>query len=318
MGSDPNKEQVGKITPNRQSVFDFSEGQRNQSLGGTSDNEKEFTPLSQFMNNAYTNAASRQRSDYDSLMSGYAGFRDNSINPLISSIAGNKPAPITYTRSGDMAKAMGGYSTFADTGGYSPQDVQELRARGISPIRAAYGNTMQELDRARALGGPGGATNYIAAAGRAQRELPQQMADAMTGVNAQLAQDIRQGKLAGMQGLQQGAVQEAQLDQRAKELTQQGMSDWQARQIAANELGLKSFEGQQSLYGTTPGMASTFGNQALQSYNTRLNMEQLRQQTGLGMIDAQLRALGQQGAEQQPWWKQAIGIGTNVAGTLLG
>jgi len=316
MGNE-NKEEAVKVTPARQSVYDFAQGQRNQMLGGMSDHEKEFVPLSQTMNNAYTSAVSRQRGDYDSMMGGYDSYLNNNVNPLISSIRSERPQAITYNRSGDMSKAMAGYSNFADTGGYSAQDQQELRARGISPIRAAYGNTMMEMDRARALGGPGGSANYIAAASKAQRELPGQMADAMTGVNAQLAQDIRQGKLAGMQGLQQGSMQEAQLDQRAKELTQQGISDWQARQIAANELGLKTMEGKQSLYGTTPGMASTFGNQALQSYNTRLNMEQLRQQTGLGMIDAQLRSLGQQAPPGEPWWKTAIGIGTNVAGTLL-
>jgi hypothetical protein len=104
----------------------------------------------------------------------------------------------------DYGNLMKGYGDIAQTGGYSDQDIQNLRARGVAPVRAAYGDTMMQLDRARALGGGGAnAPNYIAAVSKAQRQLPQQMSDALTGVNANLAQMVQQGKLAGLSGMGQ-------------------------------------------------------------------------------------------------------------------
>ena len=316
MGDD-NKEQQGKVTPKREEIYDFAGGERDRLFGSQSDLEKEFIPQSQSFYNAYSNAAGRQRQDYDTMMGGYGDWRSG-VNNLSSSIAGRRPEAITYNRSPDMGTAMGGYREFANSGGYSPTDIQELRARGMSPIRAAYGNTMMEMDRARSLGGPGGSANYIAAASKAQRELPGQLADATTNVNATLAQDIRQGKLAGMQGLQQGSLAEAGLDQRAKELTEQGLSAWEARQLASQEMSLRGLEGQRGLYSATPGMASTFGNQALQAYQQRNQLENLRQGSGLGLIDMQLRSLGQQAPPGTPWWQTALNAGANVAGTMIG
>jgi hypothetical protein len=96
---------------------------------------------------------------------------------------------------------MSGYQGFANTGGYSPEDVQNMRARANSAVTTAYGNTMMNLDRSRALGGVGGSPNYIAAASKVQRELPQQMSDAATNVNATLAQQIAGNKLQALGGM---------------------------------------------------------------------------------------------------------------------
>ena len=43
-----------------------------------------------------------------------------------------------------------------------------------------------------------------------------------------------------------------------------------------------------SLYGTTPALASTFGNQVLGSQGNLLNAQQLQNQLGLGLIQGQL------------------------------
>src|SRR5262245_57246768 len=132
-------------------------------------------------------------------MSGYRGFA-NSLSPSFERV--NYKTPEEFKEGmGYMRETMPGFRDFANTGGYSNQDIQELRARSVSPIRSAYGNTMMELDRARSLGGNAGAPNYIAAASRAQRELPGQMADAMTGINAELARDVREGKKFGLTGM---------------------------------------------------------------------------------------------------------------------
>jgi hypothetical protein len=181
---------------------------------------------------------------------------------------------------------------------------------------------MMEMNRARALGGAGGSPNYIAAASKAQRELPGQMSDAMTTVNAGLADAIRQGKIQGLAGMTNiGSTMGGLSSQEAGRMLQAGMAnqnaDLQAQQLSEQSLQnlrqsqLASLAGQTNLYGTTPAMASTFGNQALQAYAQRANVEQMRNQQTLGLLDAQIRAYGGQ-SQQEPAWKQALGAAGSV------
>lgn len=289
--------------------------------------EKEYIPQSQTMWNNYQNAVGQNTADYSNIMGGYQNFANDvsKQGPTkfgFERVSAERPAELGESY-GYLRETMPGYREFAQTGGYSPTDIQELRARGVAPIRSAYGNTMMELNRARSLGGSGGAPNYIAAASKAQREMPGQMADAMTGVNAQLAQDIRQGRLAGLSGMAGvGSTMGGLSSQEAGRMLQAAMSnqnaDLQAQQLSEQSLQalrntqLQALQGQTSLYGTTPGMASMFGNQALDAYRNRINLEQLRNQTGLGLLGAQMNAYsGQQATE--PWWKQAL----NAAGSVI-
>lgn len=285
--------------------------------------ENEFVPFSQNLNNQATSAFAQNKADYGGIMGAYNDFRNNLGGPTqfnAKTVTNNNPAELGKAY-GYLDEAMPGYRDFAATGGYSPTDIQELRARGTSPIRAAYGNTMQNLDRARSLGGGGGSPNYIAAASKAQRELPGQMATAMTGVNAGLADSIRQGKQFGLQGISgtgstmgglasadagrnlQASMANSENDLRAQGMTEQSLQDLQRNRLA-------SMGGQASLYGTTPGMSSVFGNQALASYNTRIGAENTRNTQGLGLLDMQLRGNQQQ---PQPWWQQALGVAGTVA-----
>lgn len=323
MGND-NKEEIGKVTPARQQVYDFAGTQRDNLFSGPTGTESEFIPLSQNFYNAGLTGMNRSMEDYGGIMSGYGDWRTNMANPLAKQIADRQPRQFTFQNvqaprvSGE---SLEGYRTFANTGGYSGDDIRDLRARGISPIRSAYGNTMQNLSRSQSLSG--GSPNYVAAVSRAQRELPQQLADATQNVNAQLAESIRSGKLAGLAGMTgiteaegnrslQANLANQQADLRAQELTESGMSAREARQIAAAELSLKGLEGQRSLYSSTPGLASTFGNQALQAYNQRANLDQIRNNYGLGLIGSQLDSLGQQAQPGKPWWQTAIDVGTSV------
>lgn len=289
--------------------------------------EKEYIPQSQTMWNNYQNAVAQNTADYGNIMGGYGNFMSDisKQGPTkfgFERVNAERPAELGEAY-GYLRETMPGYREFAQTGGYSPTDIQELRARGVAPIRSAYGNTMMELNRARALGGGGGAPNYIAAASKAQREMPGQMADALTGVNAQLAQDIRQGRLAGLSGMAGvGGTMGGLSSQEAGRMLQAAMAnqnaDLQAQQLseqslqAMRGLQLEGLRGQTSLYGTTPGMASMFGNQALDAYRNRINLEQLRNTTGLGLLDAQIRAYGNQ-KQDDPWWKDIL----NAAGSVI-
>ncbi len=132
---------------------------------------------------------------------------------------------------GSSGNPIQGFQRFADTGGYSPQDMSNLRARGVSPIRAAYANAEREVGRQRSLQG-GYAPNAIATQAKMAREQGQSMADATQNVEAGIVNQRNANMLSGLGGGQQGI--------------------------------LGALGGQSGLYGATPGMASTFGNQLLQ------------------------------------------------------
>lgn len=332
MGDD-NKEQVGKMTPRRSSIYDFVQNQRDRLFGSNTGLENEFTPISQGMYNTYRTTADRTPEDYGDIMSQYKDFRSGgggATNVNLHTPHNFSFERITPTRSTETQSALTGFGEFADTGGYSPTDIQELRARGVSPIRSAYGNTMMQMDRARALGPEGGSPNYIAAVSRAQRELPQQLSDATTNVNAGLAENIRSGRLEGLRGVagiseaeagrgHQAALANQAADLRTQELTEQGLSANEARQIAIKELGLRergldlsAIEGQRGLFGTAPGMLGTIGNQMLGAYGQRAGLEQIRNQFGLGLIGAQLGSLGNQAQSGNEWWRTALNFGSRM------
>ena len=110
------------------------------------------------------------------------------------------PREQNYQRSDDFTDTLNRVKTFADTGGYSGEDLSNLRARGISPIRAVYANAMRGLDRQRALQG-GYAPGMAAAISRMAREMSEQVAGATTNVNADIAEKVQRGKLAGLEHL---------------------------------------------------------------------------------------------------------------------
>lgn len=100
----------------------------------------------------------------------------------------------------DYSNIMGRYQNFADTGGYSSQDLSNIRARSVSPIRSAYTGAMRDMDRQRSLQG-GYSPNYMAARARMARESSAALADANTNVEASIAQMIQQGRLQGLSGM---------------------------------------------------------------------------------------------------------------------
>lgn len=181
-----------------------------------------------------------------------------------------------------FAPQRAGYMDFAQTGGFTPQNIQDIRARAEAPIRGAYSNAMAEVERNKALSG-GYSPNANAALAKMTREQSYANADAETNANAAIAQLVQQGKLAGLGGL--NTTDAAQL-------------------TALNE----ALSGQRSLYGTTPGQTSMYGTQLGQS-NAQLNdVQQLQNQLANIIIQGQL------GKSSIPSnYQQALG---NIGGTL--
>ncbi len=339
MGNDAKKKAQERNAAQRQQTVDLT-GQLVNSAAGNrpapvgaatgfrpSPLEDEMAGYSRELMNNSRSANATATADYGRMMGDYRN--------LYSDVSGRGPTTfnwndVNYSRPGELNEAFGflrnsgkGYQEFADTGGYSDKDIQELRARGMSPIRSAYGNTIRELDRSRSLGS--GGANYIAARSKVQRELPGQMADAMTTVNAGLADAIRQGKLAGLSGLhgvggtmgglsadEASKILQAQMANSTGRLNAQGMTEGSYQNFVGNRRGILGDQNQ--LYGTTPGMANMFGQQALQGMGQRGQLEANRNNFGLGLIDANLRALGEsQDRQGTPWWRTALGVAGTVA-----
>lgn len=99
-------------------------------------------------------------------------------------------------------EALAGFSQFAKTGGFSPEDLQNIRARALSPVRATYANAQREVNRQRAIQG-GYSPGFGVLQSRMAREQGQATSDAATNAEAGIAQMVQQGKLAGLQGLAQ-------------------------------------------------------------------------------------------------------------------
>lgn len=137
------------------------------------------------------------------------------------------------------------------TGGYSPEDIANIRERGISPIRSVYAGANRDVDRQRALQG-GYSPNYAAVKAKMARELSDTVANHTTNINADLAQRIAQNKLS----------------------------------IApsAASSSMEPIRGMASLYGSTPGLASLYGNQALQGAQLQNQINQQGNQYGLDLI----------------------------------
>jgi hypothetical protein len=175
----------------------------------------------------YNTAVGQQAQDYSGLMQGYKnllsgvktpqqiqsqsyspqGYIPQTYTPQqIQATTSYKPqsyspqqlsTPITqqYQQSGALSGAMGNLADLSQTGGYSPQDIADLRARGISPIRSIYASAQQNVDRQRALQG-GYSPNYGAVSAKMARELSDQIGNQVTNINAGIAQNVAQNKLA--------------------------------------------------------------------------------------------------------------------------
>ena len=225
----------------------------------------------------------------------------------------------------DPFRSYGGFSEFANTGGFSEGDIANMRARGVSPVRAAYANAEREVGRQRSLQG-GYSPNAIAAQVKMAREGGQAAADAIQNVEAGIAQQRQQGRLAGLTGMSGIEGQRLGADVDLSKFNvgmdfegQKYNADAQARAAAANASAgesaayralqargadmddrFRALGGMTSLLGTTPGMSNMFGSQVLQGVG-------LGGQFGLGQTQNAINAERSPGA-----WEQGMGRANDV------
>jgi len=84
---------------------------------------------------------------------------------------------------------------------------------------------------------------------------------------------VQQGKLAGTQGMGGLSAQDAGLALQGQQM--------------ANQARLGALGGAANLYGTTPGLINTFGNQLNQANQNWLQSQGQQNQLGLGLMNAQ-------------------------------
>jgi len=192
---------------------------------------------------------------------------------------------------GALSGALGGYGDFAKTGGFSPQDIQNMRAQMIAPIRGVYSRAQQNIERQQALQG-GFSPNATAALAKTARDMAYSTADETTNANAEIGRMIQQGKLAGLGGLAQTG-------------------------LGARGQNLQSLGQMANLYGTTPGQANMFGNQVLAAGNQDINLAELGNEIAKNRVNAQLAQTGIPSNFQQGMGNTAEGIGMGATIAMM-
>lgn len=214
---------------------------------------------------------------------------------------------------GALSNAIGGYGEFAKTGGFSPQDIANIRARDIAPTRSIYAQGQAELNRNRALQG-GYSPNFAASQAKMAREMSSQISDANVNANAGIAQMVQQGKLAGLGGLTStgaaGQGLQNNIDSLNAQQIQAGLAGMTGIDSTMGSLGLgagqlqlgydtlnsgnqlKALAGMTDLYSATPGLSKMFGDQALQASGQQLQGQGLQNQLDLGLGEQEIQRAG--------------------------
>jgi len=251
---------------------------------------KKVDPIAQLYDRA-NSEYDMQRADYGDIMRRFKDLYDSSSN------AGNyRFNPVTaaqssYNKSADTTAALASLRDLSETGGLSGADQQNLRARGMSPIRAQYATAQRDMDRQRRLNG-GYSPNFGAVTSRMARDQSSLIADQMDKVNANIAQMVQSGKLSAAPNYASAAQAESELAHRV------GMSNTAARNDANmfNAKGMidarmqqrgdrmQAATGMTQLYGTTPARTAQSQNNALQNAEFQNLVKQQKKNTGVGVM----------------------------------
>lgn len=254
--------------------------------------KKPESPLSQFGNPAsFTAAATQQAKDYDKIMGLYGDqYARNNANPLtFSSIT---PQTAQYSRSGEVNESLSNLSELSKSGGYSDQGISDLRARGVSPIRSIYANAQRNLDRSRSLSG-GYSPNYAATTAKMAREMSDKIGGALTDVNAGIAQNVASNRLSAAPAYAGAAERENEARTASErsnadiinQINQFNSQMAMNAKLTNRNNSMSAINGMTNLYGTTPALTKTFGDQVMQAKSSNQNQEQLDNQKNQQMFN---------------------------------
>lgn len=247
----------------------------------------------------YNSGVGQNAEDYKNIMSGYQN-QINTNNQAQRLTPGTyTPEAYSYKPTADYTNAYGQMKDLSETGGYSKEGINELRERGISPIRAIYANANREVDRNKRLQG-GFSPNYNAVKAKMARELSDSIGNQVTNVNAGIAQNVASNRLqatpqlANFAQTESGRTNEAdrasaEERNRAQQFNIQTPLAYGQYNNALNDNNLRALQGQTSLYGTTPALANLFGNQAQGRADFEENQYQNNTRNGLAALSTAMR-----------------------------
>lgn len=257
--------------------------------------------------NAYRSSIPTQGANYDEIMQGYRNILGQGSGDSDALMAKYKSLldgmgdyqDVQYQESGEQKTAFKDLKNLVDTGGLSEAERGDLRARGVSPIRAIYANMERDMNRNRSLSG-GYSPSFNAAAARMAREGSESIAGAVSNVNAKIAEMVQQGKL-------KAAPEYANLaNSKTRGMNEVGLANARNKiDFSANKgnllqgmgslinnksnVPLDALKGMTSLYGTTPALVNTFGNQVANQSNQTQNAVQNKQNYKSNVIGSMSR-----------------------------
>lgn len=242
----------------------------------------------------YNSAVGQDANDRSAIMKGYQDIANKAPAYIPMQAGSYTPAQGQYTESADLKDATSNLKGLSQSGGYSDQNLQDIRARSVSPIRAIYANAMREVDRNRRLQG-GFSPNYNATKARMARDLSTQISDASQNVEGDIAGRQAEGRLqAGPQygnlasttNAQRNAVDQDNVKARndAAQFNLQLPIQQGNYNLDVFRSMLAPLQGQQSLYGTQPGLSSLYGNQAFNSAQLQNTMQNQVEGNGLDLV----------------------------------
>lgn len=102
----------------------------------------------------------------------------------------------------DQQRARGGgiYEEFGKTGGYTPQQIEDIRRRSTNPIASMYENLRQENERQRRIGG-GSSAMGAAGAARLARDQAKGIGETALATETDIGAQQRAGRQWGAQGM---------------------------------------------------------------------------------------------------------------------
>lgn len=223
-----------------QKAIDDQGGLSQNYLNNTRDDIK---PQNQAFQNRFNVSADRSNLDYGNMMQGYDDFTARMRDPR-------------------SFGAYGGYEDFSQTGGFTPEQIAAMRGRGEGVIRSNFDTAIRGIDRQKKLTG-GYSPGYAASMAKLTRDRATALGDQNINLEAQLADSIRSGKLAGLSGM-------TDIDKSRSSLESGALS------------------GKTSLYGATPGQTDMYGNLLTQSNAQMIDIQQLQQAIAEMIINGQL------------------------------
>lgn len=272
-------------------------------------------PTQSPIQSVFGSAVNQQADDYDKIFQGYESLanRANPFKPTshtaLTPTFSNYIQGRGYESSPELQGQIENLSGFSETGGFSEGDIGNIRARGVAPIRSAYANALRNLNRQKSLQG-GYSPGHGAALAKFAREQGGLMSDKMTDINASIAESVNRNKLSASSMLapllarenenrNQFSANETAEQRRIEQHNQDLINEFNRfneenrlnverfnsqGEAQANDDRLQALQGMTSIYGTTPALVNTFGQQALQDRNQTIQSSGQAANTGLNLI----------------------------------